>query len=297
MKDKQWSKRAMAEIIVAGVLWGMLGLFVRRLSAGGLSPLQILFLRLAISAVAFTVILGIFRPRSLHIRWKDIWMFIGTGIVSVVLFNLCYFYAVVHGEISVAVMLLYTSPVFILLISAVIFKEKITRRKLLALTFTLIGSVLTSGLLTGQATVSWIVYVLGVGSGLFYGLYTIFSKFAIQKYSTATISVYTFIFGAVGVIPFAKPKEIVQHIKGDTHLVWWALGIGILCTVLTYFLYTDGLRCIEPATAAILVETEPLTGTLIGLCCFNEIFTVSKALGMLMFAMAVLIMRKEESST
>ena len=107
-------------------------------------------------------------------------MFIGTGIISVSLFNICYFYTIINSEASLAVVLLYTSPVFVVLISAVLFKEKINLNKIIALILSFAGCVFTAGILGGIKVRPFII-VTGVASGLFYALYSIFGKFALKK--------------------------------------------------------------------------------------------------------------------
>ena len=135
------SKPALA-VLCAGVAWGVISLFVRALSAAGLRPLQISLIRMVTSTVCFFPLMALRDPAKLRIRLRDLWMFVGTGIVSVVLFNSLYFYTTVQSQASVAVVLLYTSPAFVLLLSALIFKEKITRLKLLCLGMTVLGCAL-----------------------------------------------------------------------------------------------------------------------------------------------------------
>ena len=105
----------------------------------GFSPLQVTAVRTVIGAVFMTVLLLIRSPQLLKIRLRDIWMFIGTGIISVVLFNLFYLITFSLSSLSVAVMLLYTAPVFVMLLSVLLFKERLTKGKLLALASTVTG--------------------------------------------------------------------------------------------------------------------------------------------------------------
>ena len=112
-------------VILAGCLWGVINIFVKKLSAAGLDSLQIALGRLAGAAILFSLFLLIRDPSGFRIDLKDIWMFIGTGVISVVFFSLCYFYTMIRGQASVAVVLLYTSPVFVMLFSALLFKERI----------------------------------------------------------------------------------------------------------------------------------------------------------------------------
>lgn len=286
--------KAALSVILAGVLWGVINIFVRRLAAGGLEPLQISAVRMIVSAVSFTSVLALTDRKKLKVKPKDLWMFAGTGIVSVVMFNVCYFYTMIHSQASVAVVLLYTSPVFIMIMSAVIYREKITLRKIIALILTVGGCVLTAGLIGGEYKVTPFILLTGLGAGLFYALYTIFGRAALAKYDSMTVTCYTFIFGMAGAIPFGNIPQIASHIAAKPSLILWGIGIGIICTVLPYYFYTSGLQNMESGKAAILVAVEPLVGAVIGMTVFHESSDLPKLIGIACILAAIIILGREE---
>lgn len=281
--------RAVFSVVLAGILWGLIGIFIKKISTYGFDSIQIAFIRMFIAAVSFTMFI-LFKDRTmLKIRIKDIWMFIGTGIISVSLFNICYFYTIINSEASLAVVLLYTSPVFVVLISAVLFKEKITLNKIIALILSFAGCVFTAGILGGIKVRPFII-VTGVASGLFYALYSIFGKFALKKYSTYTVTAYTFIFGLIGDIFISKPNETLSIIVNNPASVLWCLGIGIISTVLPYFFYTKGLENLESGKAAILVAVEPLVGSVIGMTFLNESHNALKIIGVFLILISIILL-------
>src|SRR5574344_3065268 len=96
-------------VLAAGILWGIISLFIRRLSAHGFTSLQIMTVRAAFSVPLAAGVLFL-RDRSLfRIQLRDVWMFAGTGILSLVFFSICYFTTIVNCGASVAVVLLYRS--------------------------------------------------------------------------------------------------------------------------------------------------------------------------------------------
>ncbi len=97
----------------------------------------------------------IFDRKLFVIRLKDLWCFLGTGICSIVFFNFCYFKAITMTSLSVAAILLYTAPAIVMVLSYFLFKEKLTKRKLLALAMTFAGCVLVTGILTEKGSVSF----------------------------------------------------------------------------------------------------------------------------------------------
>lgn len=287
------SKKAAFSVILSGILWGTISLFVKPISAAGYDSLQISFLRMLVAAPSFAVFTAVRSPSGLKIHLRDIWMFIGTGIISVVLFNTCYFYTIINSQASVAVVLLYTSPIFIVLISAVLFKEKITPQKLTALILAFIGCVLVAGLLGGGYTIKPFILLTGLGSGLFYALYTIFGRYALAKYDTMTVTAYTFIFGLIGSLPTGKPVETLKMIAASPSDLLWIIGVGIFCTVLPYFFYTWGLMRMESGKAAIIVAVEPLVGAVIGMTVFHESHSPVKLIGISLILGAIILLNVE----
>ena len=78
---------AYISIISGASLWGLIALFFKFLTACGFSPLQIVALRVLFAAVLMTAVIFKIDPTLLKIRWRDSWLFIGTGIFSLVFFN------------------------------------------------------------------------------------------------------------------------------------------------------------------------------------------------------------------
>ena len=282
-----------AAVIGAGVLWGIISLFIRGLSAAGFDPMQISLIRMATAAPIF-LLTALVLKRDLRVKPRDLWMFAGTGIVSIVLFNVCYFHTMIKSEASVAVVLLYTSPVFIMLLSAVIFREKITAMKLTALGLTFAGCFLTAGVSKGSG-LTLPVLLTGLASGLFYGLYTIFGRFALNKYSPMTVTALTFIAGAVGSLPIGSPAHTARLAFSSGKTALLCLGIGVVCTVLPYFLYTWGLAKMESGKAAILVAVEPLVGALLGMTLYGESRDIAKIIGILLILTAIVLLSKAKS--
>ena len=89
--------------------------------------------------------------KKLKIDKKDLKWFFGTGLGSLFVNNLCYAETVQRASLSVAVVLLYTAPFFVMILSAVFFKEKLTVQKITALILSFAGCILVVGLSDGNA--------------------------------------------------------------------------------------------------------------------------------------------------
>ena len=105
-------------ILTAGAMWGSMGLFVRVLGNIGCSSFEIVFLRSIVTAICLFLVLAV-RDRSLfYVRLRDLWCFLGTGLLSIVFFNLCYFTTIRLTSLAVAAVLLYTAPAIVIVLSA-----------------------------------------------------------------------------------------------------------------------------------------------------------------------------------
>ena len=276
-------KKSVLCVLAAGMLWGCMGILVRTMNGGGFTSLEVTAFRSLVTAVLMLAGMAIFKRKELKVRWKDLWCFVGTGILSVAFFNVCYFTCMHYATLSVAAILLYTAPSFVMIFSYFLFKEKIGRRKLIALALAFAGCVLTSGGL-GGAKLSTMGLLAGLGAGLGYALYSIFGKFAIRRgYSSYTITTYTFLFALVGTVPFLNLRHFAICIAeaGGSNLFTYA-ALTFMTTVAAYLLYTAGLRGMENGRASIIASIEPVMASLVGFFLYKEAFSIPGIIGMIL---------------
>lgn len=280
-------------VAAAAILWGMLFIFVRQLDSAGFGSMEIVCIRVYGSAAILWLVLGIGNRKMLRVRMKDTWCFLGTGVFSIVFFSYCYFRNVAISSAAVSSILMYTSPVWVTLLSIICFKEKMNKQKALALLMALAGCILVSGIAGGAVQVSLQGLLLGLGSGIGYGLYSIFGRFALDKgYQPMTVTAYTFLFACVGVLPFVSVSSIYNRLLAEPWLLFWVFCIAFFSTILSFTLYTMGLKYMEPGKAAVLATLEPIISTVIGVVLYRESLTLPMIIGILLVLIAsVLISR------
>ena len=280
-----------ALIILAAVFWGSMGLFVRPLSARGFSSLQITSARLTLGALVFCGILLLRDPQGFRIRRKDVPLFLGLGLASVLFFTVCYFTAITMMPLSTAAILLYTSPIWIMLMSVLFFREKLSARKLLALALAFGGCVLVSGFSGGGLTTAGLL--LGLGAGFGYGLYSIFGTVALRRYSPLTVTTWAFVISAVGSWFISRPADMLAKIAAapsPAGLLLFFLLTALVTAVVPYLSYTQGLQTVEASRAGIIATIEPLVATLVGVLVFSEPMTLMNCLGIAMILSAVVLL-------
>lgn len=283
-------------IILAAVFWGTMGIFVNYLSDLGLSTVQIAMLRSLVSLLFMTLLILCKDRKLFRIHLRDVWMFLGTGIASYFLFNNCYFIAIKEVGVAVSSVLLYTSPIFVTLMSCIFFHEKLTKRKVLCLILAVGGCALVSGLASGNiVSVSAVGILIGLASGFCYALYSIFSTYALRKYQVITVTFYTFLFGAAAALLIGDPVDTFRIIANPTGLLW-TLALGIISGAVPYFLYTLGLSRVDPSHAAVIATAEPVVASLIGIFFFRESADVFTVLGIVLIIGAAVMLNLHAKS-
>ena len=278
-------------IILAGCFWGSMGIFVRKLGLYGFTSVQIVSIRLTLAAIVFCILLLIKDPSGFLISLRDIPLFFGLGVGSVLFFAVCYFTAITMMPLSTAAILLYTSPIWIMLMSVLFFHEKLTGKKLLALLLAFAGCVMVSGI-SGEG-ITWTGFLIGLGSGIGYGLYSILGTVALRRYSPYTVTTYTFLFAACGSILICRPADMVSKFvaaENMTILVLLCILTALVTAVIPFLAYTIGLRTVEASRAGILATIEPMVATVFGIVVFSEPLTVLSGLGIILILSAVILL-------
>ena len=276
-------------ILLAGAGWGMTGLFFRHLTAMGFLPMDVVFVKTLFATVIIGIILLATGPKQFVVRWKDLWCFLCAGVISMLLFNFCYFTAMAHTTVAVAVALLYTGPGFVVVISAFLFKEKITARKLIALIVLFIGCACAAGVFTGKQSITALGMCVGVIAGLTYGLYGVFSRLALNRgYAPNTIAFYAMLICVLGSLPFVNFSGLSAVFTAEGFL--YSGGISVCSCLLPYLLFTAGMRQTETGEAAMLATTEPIVAALISMIVLSEPVSASVVLGIVLIVGGILFM-------
>ena len=259
--------------------------------------MQIVSIRAVVSALLMIPILLKMGIHHFKINLKTILPLVGMGVVSLTFSNFCYFNCIELSSLAVAALLLYTAPIFVMLMSLALFGESFNFAKGFALGATFLGCAFVTGAFDSEVSLSLAGLLFGLGSGIGYALYSIFGKYAIRNYSTLTITTYAFIFASISSIPLADFTRDLKYF--DITTIWAALGLAALSTVIPYLLYTWGLEEVEAGRASILATVEPLVAAAVGIAIFSEPVTLHKLIGTLLICSSIILlnMPKKKKAT
>ncbi len=283
-------------IILAATGWGITGIFISALSDFGLSTSFISAARSILTAIIIGIWLLLRNRKAFSIKLKDIWVFVGTGILSFTFFTYCYYISISYNGMAVAAVLLYTAPVFVSIMSAIIFKAAFTKYKVIALILSFMGCAFVSEIFNADYRISLLGILSGLGSGLGYALYTIFGEVAIKKgYKSETISFYTFVFASFATFILAIFGEIPNTTK-PSELAFILLLFSLVTGAMPYLLYTKGLESTEPSKASLTATVEPVVAAFFGILIFNEQPTIGKVLGILLILGSLFVASRQKES-
>ena len=228
--------------VLSGIMWGSAGIFVRTLTGLGMDAYTVVATRVLVAVLIILVWLGITDRAYLKINIKDAWIFAVTGLIGMFAINLCYNYAIEELTLSLAAVLLSMSPIFVIIFAAILFKEKITLKKLFCMVLALTGCVFVSGIFESGSGMQWSVkgILLGLLAAFFYSIYSLISKLAMQKgYHAYTITFYSLVVVMLVVLPLMDWNVTIDVVRnGGIIMILFMILHSLCASVLSYILFT-----------------------------------------------------------
>ena len=287
--------KAFLYIVIAGMLWGTSGIFVKFLTPYGFTAPQLSLIRGTISFVAMLLYALVFDRKILRIGLKHLPFAV---LVGITLFGTAtlYYSSMQMTSVATAVVLMYTAPVYVTAVSIAFLEERSSKMKLISLGVMLVGCALVSGVIGGLAF-DPVGILLGILSGIVYAAYNVITKIALRRgIGAATLSLYGFLFMALTALITARPKSIVENASGEPAVtVPLMLGLGIFTFVLPYLFYTLSMRDLPAGTASALSVIEPLAATVFSAVIFFEIPSAISSVGIILILLATFMLGKAEN--
>jgi len=283
---------------LAGIMWGATGVFTRVLNGAGMANSTILETRMLLGTIILLAGCFIANRELLKIKLKDFWIFLCGAFLGN--FGLSYFYTEAINRLSMgfAAVLLCIFPVFVMLLSAVFFHEKITAKKAFCMALAFAGCVLVSGVVEEGigADWSWMGVFIGLLAAFCYALYSIFSKLAKERgYSAVTITFWFMLMIAAALLPFTE-WNLIGDFLSDAPVAngLFLVGHSLAAAVLPYIFYTFSMNYIDAGKASILASSEPLAAMVFGALLFDEIPSLLSVGGMFLTVAAIIILSLPE---
>lgn len=265
-------------VLVAAILWGIIGVLARGILDEGIGPIEIAFWRAALAGGLFVAHaaavgrLGL-EPASRRGKARDLAALVAFGLVGVTLFYAALNLAIDRGGVSLAFILLYTAPAFVAVLAWLLLGEALGRAKLVLVAVAMAGVALVAtdrgaGIQVSPASLAW-----GLAAGASYASYYIFGKWILSRYRPVTVYAIVLPVGALGLLPLVDfaPKS---------PSVWLLLAIlATLSTYVAYLAYFVGLERVEASRAVLVATVEPVVAAALAGLVFGERFGVAGFVG------------------
>ena len=287
--------RKYALIMLSGILWGTIGLFVKVLDAKGSTSEYTTFMRMFFAfLLLFAITLAKEGTASFRIGRNTLISCALLGFVSMSLNNLCYTNAVNRLGMSLAAAILYMAPIFTSIQSKLFFHEKVGRNKLIALAFNVIGCVLaaTGGRLSLEG-VSVIGLLFGIGAAFAYSTQNIFGRLATDEASPFVVATYNFFFAAAFTLVVARPFSTIDD-PFEPQLLIWGLLFGLIPTTIAYLLYFAGIQGLtETSKVPVFCSLELVVATVLGAVLFSENLPPASLAGTALILVSIMLMNRK----
>ncbi len=282
-------------VVLAALMWGLSGSSAKFLFRSGITPYQLVQLRLSISSGLLFLWLLIRYPALLKIDRKDILYFILFGTVGMAGVQFTYLFAISKINVAAAILLQYLAPSFIALHAIVFMREKLKPATITALAGATLGCYLVVGAYNVDIlTMNFAGIISGILAGITFAWYSIHGEYGMRRYNPWTVLFYALFFGAFVWNILHPPLEAFMHVYSPIQWVW-ILYIGILGTLIPFGLYLEGINLIRSTRASITATLEPITAGVISYIFLHEILETLQIIGgVLVIASIILIQLKQE---
>lgn len=279
------------EILIAGIIWGFIGYFVKELSTMGATSELITFFRVFFAFIFAAIVAMIMYGAESFILTREqlFWCFLD-GILTQGIFNYCYSICVEKSGVAIAAVLLYTSPVFNAIISYFAFREKLGFKRNIILGLNILGCIIAATALDFSfKTVSILGIFMGLMSGLTYGASPVLGKYANKNPNLFVVIAYNELFASLFVLLFLKPFSGIEIISKKM----WIYGImyGVLITGIAYMFYYDGVkRMTELSIVPVIASIEVVVAAFVGIMIYREPLNIINYIGIVIVIVSIVLM-------
>lgn len=266
-------------LVLTNVFWGASGVAVK-IALLQLSTLEIVALRFIIATPLLASITIFWKGwKALEVDKKDLLYIATLAFLSIPLEFLLQATSLAHTTATSFTLIFSVTPFFIIIVSSILIGERIIQQKIIGTILAFIGVTLV--ITNGSLAVSGNLLGDGIAivGDLVWALYTVWGKPINEKYSALTVLNYTFIFGALELLPFYifSPGLGIMSFSGST---WLAMGfLTLCCSIIAFLLYNRGVEKLPASTAGMFIYVQPIFGVFLAALVLGESITAFTVLG------------------
>jgi drug/metabolite transporter (DMT)-like permease len=292
MTDKLFKpdkRKGFIYVLLSGLGFGFIGVFSRLAFQSGLSVGELLFWRFLMASVLLGTGLFIFRRQWLKLSQKQILISMALGCLGYAVFSSFYLNSIQGLSIPLAVLLLFTFPLFVNIGSFLFLKEKLSKQQIGSLFLASLGLLI---LLWGPMFVeSTIAVVYGLGAAMTYAVYVLVSGKVQKNVNPLSSSFYVISSAAMTLFLFHRP-DISGILNFSLVQLLSVFGLAIICTIGPLTLFLAGMQHIPSSQASVIVMIEPVVATILAWIFFSETLSFSQMIGAFIVLIAMFLNSK-----
>lgn len=276
-------------VLLASICWStsstLINLIVKR---SGVSALSLAFWRDLFTSLTLLVITLPSRKKLLKINKTDVPWFILMGSISIGLFHVLWNTSVVVFGASIATVLQSNAPIFVVVLAWLIYKEPLTTKKIIAVAFSVIGTILCAGIIgSSNSQITLPMILIGISSAFTYATFPLLGRKLAGDYHPLTIMFYIFIFATITLLPFQFTSPVLGPV--DAQVILYFILLVIISTIGGFGIFTAALRRIPASVASITATSEIVFATVIAFLVLHERLQTSNYLGILFVISGVVL--------
>ena len=243
-------------LLGANFIYGANYLIAKGIMPEQIGPSAFVFFRILFGGMLFWILKAFVKET---VAKKDFPRIILCGLLGAAANQLLFFNGLNLTSPIDASIIITATPVIVLLLSAVMLKERITTNKLIGITIGAIGAVLLIWhSQTGVGTSSLLGNVLIFLNASAYGLYLVIVKPLLAKYNSTTIISWVFLFGFFFMLPFGLPEFLTTNFSAFTLNTYLVIGFVVIFTTFFAYLFNIyALNYVSPAVNSSYIYLQP----------------------------------------
>jgi len=297
------SKRIVALILatIVSIIYGMTFTIAKDVMPQYVGAFGFIILRVGGATMLFWLV-WLFSRKSKAIREekiesKDYLRIIMAGFFGVALNMLAFFKGLSLTSPISASVLMVSTPIIVLILSAVILKERMKKRMIFGIILGLIGTafLILYGKSVGNATNATLGNFLVFVNATSYGLYLVIVKKLMDKYNAFNFAKWIYLMGFIMVLPFGWSEfQAIDWALMPTDIYWKIGFVVVFSTFLTYMLNLLTMRELKPTTIAVFVYLQPLFATIFAISLGKDELTVVKIVSAVLIFIGVYLVTQKK---
>ncbi|MCB9422156.1 MAG: EamA family transporter [Ardenticatenaceae bacterium] len=287
---KKSSGGGLTLIVLAAACWSTSGLFINYVVAGSdFSAWGLAFWREVFTGAFLFAGIRLLKPSLLRVKRRDLPWLAAIGGLGMGLLHVTWNMSVVVNGMAVATVLQYNAPFFVAVVSWLVWREPLTRRKVMAVILAFVGTILVSQLdWQAGSQITMKGFLIGLGTAVSFSSISLFGKKLSSDYNTWTILFYTFLFGTLALLPFQIGRPLPHTLSLGAGAAFF--GLILVPTIVGYAFYTTGLNRLQSSVAVIVATMEVPFAAIVAYLAFGQRLDGGQILGAILVISGVVLL-------